>query len=88
MRISENKVLINSKELKRLRDNDKFYTLLTKTSAKKAVTNLLKFFNFTCWHDTEEPDDGDGTCSHCPLINVLGDDAGTRICLRDKNWMK
>lgn len=81
-------ILVQLKDYNDLVKHKKTYSLLTKTACKTVVKSVLKYFDFTCWHDTESPDDGDGTCSHCPVITLLGDDAGKRICVRDKNWLQ
>ena len=60
---------------------------MTKTKARKAVKNILKQFNEVCWNDDPEEDES-GCCSYCPVMKVLGNDAGSVICDRHKRWCK
>jgi hypothetical protein len=75
-------------EYEDLTNPDTTYTLMTKTAAKKAVTNILKHFDVTCWNDAKiHPDDW--CCAElCPVYNVLGWDAGERLCTRQKTFSK
>jgi hypothetical protein len=75
-------------EYEDLTNPDTTYTLMTKTAAKKAVTNILKHFKTTCWID-ENLDPDDWCCaSCCPVYQVLGSDAGERLCTRQKTFSK
>lgn len=84
-----NHVLLTEDEYNELANPEKCYTFLTKTMANKAVKNLLKFHKFLCYHDDPEVEDyDDACCSACPVIQVLGHEAGSRICTRQKYWSK
>lgn len=74
--------LLQKDEYERLINPDVTYTLMTKTTAIKAVKNILKETGFTCWHDGETED----TCTECPVMTLLGNDAGKRMCTRQKLW--
>lgn len=84
-----NMVLMTEEEYSKLNSPDTRYTIMTKTSAELGVKNMLKYFKFKCWHDpTSDYDFDDGVCSICPVMTVLGDDAGVRLCTRQKCWSK
>lgn len=80
--------LLTADEYNALIDPDTRYSLMTVTAAKKAVTNLLKATNSTCWNDDPDILSDDWCCSMCPVHRMLGDDAGGRICTRPKAWSK
>ncbi len=83
----KNVVVLTKEEYDALSDPDKTYTLMTKTSAKRAVRNLLKAMDFVCWHDNQAAD-GDGACSLCPVYTHLGYDAADRMCDKGKSLSK
>ncbi len=87
--------ILTEKEYNALASPDVTYTLLTKTKADKAVSNILKHFKVNCWHDIDLNDtinnDSDSQffyCSECPIMTVLGKEAGSVICLREKSYSK
>lgn len=88
--------ILTEKEYNNLTNPDVCYTLLTKTKANKAVTNLLKYFKHKCHNDIDLNDTCEYSnqdsqffyCSECPVMTVLGLDAGSVICTRPKSYSK
>lgn len=78
--------LLSKEEYEKLTNPDTTYTLLTKTAANKMVAHLLKATEFTCWHDDPDVWMDDFCCSLCPVYKLLGSDAVSRVCLRQKVW--
>ncbi len=79
--IDRNSYVLTVEEYNKITNPDVTYTLMTKSSANKAVDNILKYTKEKCWQDSE---DDMIYCSECPVMIILGEDAGSRMCLRQK----
>ena len=80
--------VLSRTEYEVLSNPDTTYSFMTKTAAKKAVSNLLKNTKSTCWHD-QNIDPDDWCCGvMCPVFYLLGYDAGDRLCQRQKVFSK
>lgn len=89
LKVTTDSVILTNKEYEQLTHPDVTYTLMTKTAANRVIDNILKYFNAKCWHDNNELAwEDDWCCSCCPVMKVLGEDAGERICLKQKVWGK
>ena len=85
--IKSDSYVLSKEEYQKLTNPDVTYTLMTKTAANKVVKNILKYGNFECWHDAQDYDFSmESFCMDCPVMEILGDDGGRRICLREKRW--
>lgn len=82
--------LLSDDEYQELIHPDKTYSLMTKTAANNAVKGILRTNKSKCWIERQKTDEffepGDWCCSMCPVMKLLGHDAGDRICLHEKQW--
>ncbi len=79
--------IVDEKEYNKLTHPDVTYAIISKTMAGIGVKNLLKHHKFTCWHDENEYEFHNITCSVCPVIEALGK-CGELLCQRQKLWSK
>lgn len=86
-----NMYLMSEKELEEIINPDKCYTHFTKTNAKNATKQLLKYFDFKCWHDLKEEElnklhnyEYDDYCSGYPVYQVFESDIADRMCIKEK----
>jgi hypothetical protein len=82
-------VLLTGDEYAALCSPDTTYSLMTKTTARRAVKLLLQATKQYCYHDLKpKPGPDDADCAECPVMTHLGHDAGERMCTRQKWWSK
>lgn len=78
--------LLTEEEYKNITDPKKCYTFMTKSLANKLVKKLLKDWKFECWMDDKQINTDDFDCEECPVMKLLGNEVGERICTRPKYW--
>lgn len=78
-------------EMLAITNPDKCYTHFTKTNAKNATAQLLKYFDFKCWHKMSDEElnkleyyQANYYCEDCPIYQVFDDTVADRLCIKEK----
>ena len=87
-----NMYLMSEEEMQAITNPDKCYTYFTKTNAKNATKQLLKYFDFKCWHDMTDDkfnklngySQQEYYCEGCPIYQIFDDTVADRLCIKEK----